>query len=256
MRDMIVLHTPFAGPAVAATFKTQMPSRADEEAEAIAGGLGGADAPARRRRTRFQIVRGPQQQERQAAIDGGEMQPLAKFQIELVDDADDRGRRARAQRLLDRPQGVVAARGFDQNEAFRIEPERGETTAVKTAMVAKAVSGEDEYDFTLPLQGRVKRERLICGSPVTRGRGDDARQQRRDETQRSGRGVRLGHDFMQRAAGEAAIGKARIQRRQPERESLVNIRRAGQQAAQFLHNSGAVARRGCDGGLSPRHVQN
>ncbi len=82
------------------------------------------------------------------------------------------------------------------------------------------------------------------------------RQQRRDETKRSGRGVRLGDDFMQRAAGEAAVGKARIQRGQPERESLVNIRRAGQQATQFLHDGGAVARRGSDSGLSPQHVQN
>jgi hypothetical protein len=127
-----------------------MPSWADEEAEAVAGGLRGADAPARRRRARFQIVRRPQQKERQAAIDGGEMEPLTEFQIEPVDDADDCRRCARAQRLLDRPQGVVAARGFDQNEAFRIEPERGETVAVKAAMVAKAVSGEDEEKLFRP----------------------------------------------------------------------------------------------------------
>jgi hypothetical protein len=135
-----------------------MPSRADEKAEAVARGFRGADAPARRRRARFQIVRGPQQKERQAAIDGGKMQPLTEFQIELVDDADDRGRSARAQRLLDCPQGVVAARGFDQDQAFRIEPERGETMAVKAAMVAKAVSGEDEEEFLPPpLWGRVGR---------------------------------------------------------------------------------------------------
>jgi hypothetical protein len=127
-----------------------MPSWADEEAEAVAGGLRGADAPARRRRARFQIVRRPQQKERQVAIDGGEMEPLTEFQIEPVDDADDCGRCARAQRLLDRPQGIVAARGFDQNEAFRIEPERGETVAVKAAMVAKAVSGEDEEKLFRP----------------------------------------------------------------------------------------------------------
>jgi hypothetical protein len=132
-----------------------MPARADEEAEAVARGLGGADAPARRRRTRFQIVRGPQQKERQAAIDGCEMQPLTEFQVELVDDADDCGRRARPQRLLDRPQGIVAARGFDQDQALRIEPERGEPMAVKPAMIAKTVSREDAYDFTLPCRGRV-----------------------------------------------------------------------------------------------------
>jgi hypothetical protein len=140
-----------------------MPSRADEKAEAVARGRGGADTPARRRRARFQIVRGPQQKQRQAAIDGGEMQPLAEFQIELVDDPGDRGRRARPQRLLDRPQGVVAVRGFDQDEALRIEPERGETMAVKAAMVAKAVSGEDEDKFfPPPLRGRVG---VIARSP-------------------------------------------------------------------------------------------
>jgi hypothetical protein len=218
-----------------------MPSRADDETEAVARRLGGADAPACRRRARFQIVRGPQQKQRQAAIDGGEMQPLAKFQIELVDDAGDRGRRARAQRLLDGPQGVVAALGFDQDEALRIKPERGEPVAVKPAMVAKAVSGEDEEKFF----------RFSWW-----GRGDDVRQQRRDETKRSGHGLRRRHDFMQPAAGEAAIGKTRIHRGQAEGESLVNIRRAGQQTAQFLHDSGTMARRGTDGGLSQRHVQN
>ncbi len=143
------------------------------------------------------------------------MQPLAQFQIELVDDADDRAWGTRAQRLLDRPKGVVAARGFDQNQAFRIEPERGQTMAVKAAMVVKAVTGEDEDE--------------LFGSPWW-GRGEDVRKQCRDKAKRSGGGVRLGDDFMQRAAGESAIGKASIQRGQPERERLVNICRAGQQA--------------------------
>ncbi len=149
--------------------------------------------------------------------------------------------------------------------------------AVKAAMVAKAVSREDAYDFTLPCRGRVG-EHLRAGvgwrcaakvdpTPMPRLRSASTlplqgrvkgivRQQRRDETKRGGRGVRLGYDFMQRAAGEAAIGKARIQRRQAESECLVNIRHAGQQEAQFLHDGGAVARRGSDGGLSHRHVQN
>jgi hypothetical protein len=207
------------------------------------------------------------------------MQPLTEFQIELVDDADDRGRRARAQRFLDRPQGVVASRGFDQDQAFRIKPERGETMAVKPAMVAKAVSGQDAYDFTRPGRGRVGEHRkmragvgwccavVVDPTPMPRLRSastlplqgrvkEDMRQQRRDEAKGGGRGVRLGDDFMQRAAGEAAIGEARIQRGQPESENPVNIRRAGQQAAQFLHDGGAVARRGNDGELSHRHVQN
>jgi len=37
------------------------------------------------------------------------------------------------------------------------------------------------------------------------------RQQRRDKTESGWCGVRLGHDFMQRAAGKAAIGQAGIQ---------------------------------------------
>ena len=38
------------------------------------------------------------------------------------------------------------------------------------------------------------------------------RQQRRDETESSRGGMRLGHDFMQRAAGKTALGQAGIQR--------------------------------------------
>src|SRR6202050_5758899 len=49
MRDMIVLHHPFARPSVATAFKFQVPSGAGDEAGAVARGLGGADAPAGRR---------------------------------------------------------------------------------------------------------------------------------------------------------------------------------------------------------------
>ncbi len=149
--------------------------------------------------------------------------------------------------------------------------------AVKAATVAQAVSGEDAYDFTLPCRGRVG-EHLRAGvgwrcaakvdpTPMPRLRSASTlplqgrvkgivRQQCRDETDCSGRGLRLRHDFMQRAAGKPAIGKARIKRREAESESFATIRGAGQQAAQFLHDSGAIARRGNDGGLSHRHAQN
>ena len=71
-----------------------MPSRAHNEAEAVARGLGGADAPAGGRRARFQIVCRPDEKERQTGGSGEKMQPLAGFQIELVDDAGDGSRRA------------------------------------------------------------------------------------------------------------------------------------------------------------------
>src|SRR5271170_4035889 len=96
MRDMIVLHDPFTGASVAAAFKREPPARTHDQAEAVARGGSRADTPACCCRARFQVRRRPQQKERQATIRGGEMQPLTGFQIELVDDAGDGGRRARA----------------------------------------------------------------------------------------------------------------------------------------------------------------
>jgi hypothetical protein len=75
------------------------------------------------------------------------MQPLAQFQIERVDDAGDGGRRRRSHRLLHGPQGFLAVRGLDQNEAGRIETERIEAMAMQPAMRAvwaRAISGCDE----------------------------------------------------------------------------------------------------------------
>jgi hypothetical protein len=45
------------------------------------------------------------------------------------------------------------------------------------------------------------------------------RQQGGDETERRRRGLRLGDDFMERAAGQAAIGQARIHAGQAEGKS-------------------------------------
>jgi hypothetical protein len=133
-----------------------MPSRARDEAEAVARGFRRADAPARRGRARFQILRRPQQKERQTAIGGGKLQPLAGFQIKLVDDAGDGGRRARVQRLLDRPQGFSAVRRLHQNEARRIEAERAQPVAIKAAVGAEPIGGQDEDNlFPPPLWGRV-----------------------------------------------------------------------------------------------------
>lgn len=75
------------------------------------------------------------------------MQPLAQFQIERVDDADDRGRRRRPHRLLHGPQGFLAMRGFHQDQAARVETERVEAMPMQPAVGAvgtQAISGRDE----------------------------------------------------------------------------------------------------------------
>jgi hypothetical protein len=76
----------------------QTPAWARDEAEAVARGFRRADAPAGRRCASLSPVREggwrrPQQEQRQAGIGGGEMQPLAQFQIEGVDEGRDRDRR-------------------------------------------------------------------------------------------------------------------------------------------------------------------
>jgi hypothetical protein len=75
------------------------------------------------------------------------MQPLAQFQIERVDDAHDGGRRRRPHRFLHGPQGFLAVRGLDQNEAGRIETKRVEAMAMQPAMRAvgtQAMGRRDE----------------------------------------------------------------------------------------------------------------
>jgi hypothetical protein len=69
------------------------------------------------------------------------MQPLARFQIEPVDDADDGGRRRRPHGFLHGPQGFLAVRGLDQNEAGRIETERVEAMAMQPAVRAVGAQG-------------------------------------------------------------------------------------------------------------------
>ena len=86
----------------------------------------------------------PEQEERQTAIGGGELQPLAGFQIEPVDAACDGGKRARVQRFLHRPQSVFAVRRLDQDQPVRIKPERAEAMPIRAAVIAQAISREDE----------------------------------------------------------------------------------------------------------------
>jgi len=80
-----------------------MPARPRDKAEAVARGWRGADAPTRRRCARFKSCRRPQQQQRQAGFGRGEMQPLARFQIEPINRAGDRRRCRRTQSLFHRP---------------------------------------------------------------------------------------------------------------------------------------------------------
>ena len=74
------------------------------------------------------------------------MQPLAQFQIERVDDADDGGRRCRPHRLLHGPQGFLAVRGLERDQAGRIETERVEAMTMQPtvrAVGAQCIGGHD-----------------------------------------------------------------------------------------------------------------
>jgi hypothetical protein len=134
-----------------------MPARAGVKPEAIARCFRRADAPARcggaalfpsspacgggKGRGR------PQQEKRQPRIAGGEVQPLAQFQIELVDDAKDGGGRRRAHRFFHRPQGFLAVRGLDQDQAGWVETERADAMTVQPPMRSSSVGGRDEDDL-------------------------------------------------------------------------------------------------------------
>ncbi len=114
---------------------------------------------------------------------------MAQFQLELVDDACDGGRRARMQRFLQSPQGVFAVRGLDEDQAGRIETENVEAMTVKPAKFAQLIAWHDED------------ERL--GSP-------QARKDRCHEAEGGRRGALFGHNFMQAATGQAALREVGI----------------------------------------------
>jgi hypothetical protein len=171
-------------------FKFEVPSRARDQPETVARGFRCADAPARRRCTRFQILRQPQQQQRQSRIDGGELQPLAQFQIQLVDQASDGGRRARTQRFFHRPQRLFAVSGLDHDQTRGIKTESIETMTVEPAVAALSVDRHDKDE-------RVK--------------SWQAGQERHDKAEGGCRRVLcVRYDFMRGAAGEAAIRQTGI----------------------------------------------
>src|SRR5262245_57338693 len=101
MRGMIKLHSPLSRSSVAAALELELPAPARDEAEAVARGLLGSDAPARHRDAGHA---GQAQKQKQApGFSGCDMQSLARSEIELSDYARDGGRHARAQRLFHCP---------------------------------------------------------------------------------------------------------------------------------------------------------
>jgi hypothetical protein len=128
------------------------------------------------------------------------MQPLAQFQIELIDDAHDGGRRRRTQRFLDRPQRVVAMRGLDHDQTRGIKAKTAQSVPGGPAVFAKAVSGEDQ------------KERAPRRQPS---------QQRGDEAEGGRHGLRFRHHLMQGAAGEPAFRQMGIDCPNPEGEGFV-----------------------------------
>ena len=167
--------------SVATAFKLHMPPWARVKAEAVARGFRRADAPTRCRSTCFQRLRRPQQQERQAAIAGGELQLLAGLEIEPVDHSGDRLRCCRMQRFRYGPQRFFAVRRLDQDQAAGIETETVQSMSGKPALSAQPISRHDDDDRAAPRQPAKNRH---------------------DKAEGGGEGVcRRGDDFMQRPAG-------------------------------------------------------
>ena len=93
------------------------------------------------------------------------------------------------QRFLDRPQGVLAARRFHQDETVRIKSKRARAVAGQAAVPAKPISRDDE-------EKRVNARKTG--------------QQRHHETKGRRQSVWFGDDLMQSAAGKAALRQIAI----------------------------------------------
>src|SRR6266850_8378608 len=83
MRGMIKLHYPLAWSSVAAALELELPAPARDEAEAVACGFLGGDAPARHRDAGH--AGRTQQQQQASGFSSRDMQPLAGSEIELSD---------------------------------------------------------------------------------------------------------------------------------------------------------------------------
>src|SRR5215467_11602042 len=93
MRGMIELHYPLARSAIAAALELELPAPARDQAEAVECGGYGSNAPARYRDAGH--AGRSQQQQQTSCGSGGEVQSLARSEIELPDHARDRRRRSR-----------------------------------------------------------------------------------------------------------------------------------------------------------------
>ena len=163
---------------------------------------------------------------------------MAGLEIELVDHPDDGLRCGRTQRLRHGPQGFFAVRGFDQDHAGRIEAKAIEPVSVepvsgkpakKTAIAPPSAARHDEDDRASPRQ---------------------AGHNRNDKAEGGRAGVlRLGHDLMQGAAGQAARRQTGIKRGKAERQGLAPRLPSRQQTAQFRDHGDAAAGQGKGNGF-------
>jgi len=80
-------------------------------------------------------------------------------------------------------------RRLDQDQAVWIEAERAQTITIRTAVIVQPVRRQDEQE---------------------RVRLRHAGKERHDETEGSRGGACLGHEFMQTAAGEAALRQVTV----------------------------------------------
>jgi hypothetical protein len=86
--------------------------------------------------------------------------------------------------------------------------------------------------------------------PPFRGRKRDAGENGREETEGGGDAAfRCRDDFMQSAAGEAAIRQVGIDCPQAEGQGFALLPHPGHEPAQLRHHGGAVSRHGMGGGL-------
>lgn len=197
------------------------------KAETVARGLGGSDAPARRRGARPHPHRRAEQDEREARISRGEMQPSARLEIELLADRarDSRGH-GRAQRFLERPKRLHLIFGLDQDQAGRVEAELVEPMTVWMAVSRKPSRRDDEEHR--PFRGHAAEKR----GGKTEGRRQIA--------------FALRDDLMQRPAREPASRQMRIEHGKPEGKGAFSGRwifELRQKPAQAVHDLGAASLR-------------
>ncbi len=239
-----------------------------DEPEAVACGLGGADAPARRGGARVIRRGGPQQHERQAGLAGREMQPLARLEVEFRRGGADRGRRLRPQRLLHGPERLLVVARPDQDQPGRIEAELLQAVSMRPAVIGeRAMRGDEQQrsfcgsmifsDLPSPAEALSLMHGWLEGFAQAGNRSplfgimlsrQEARQQGDEKTEgRGGVARAVRRDFVQRADREAAVRQMCVDRGETERQHARCIAvafQARQQAAQLVDDVGAVSAHG------------